>query len=111
MPRIERFDVGGAYTVRGYEERKIADGKRTMLLTNIEYMYPLSDELRGVIFYDAGNAWDEVKDVKISELKKGGGLGLRIETPVFPIMLDYGWGFDEGGEIRGLFHFNLGLLF
>lgn len=111
VPRIERFDVGGAYTVRGYEERRIADGKRTMLVTNIEYMVPISDQLRGLIFYDAGNAWDEVKEVKISELKKGAGIGLRIETPVFPIMLDYGWGFDEGGELKGLFHFNLGLLF
>ncbi|MDD5771947.1 MAG: outer membrane protein assembly factor BamA [bacterium] len=111
VPRIERFDVGGAYTVRGYDERRIADGKKTMLVTNIEYMYPLSDQLRGLIFYDAGNAWDEVKEVKISKLKRGAGIGLRIETPVFPIMLDYGWGFDEGGEIRGLFHFNLGLLF
>lgn len=111
VPRIERFDVGGAYTVRGYEERKIADGMRTMLVTNIEYMFPLSDQLRGLVFYDAGNAWDEVHNVKVSELKKGAGLGLRIDTPVFPIMLDYGWGFDEGGEIRGLFHFNLGFLF
>ncbi|MEW6089152.1 MAG: outer membrane protein assembly factor BamA [bacterium] len=111
VPRIERFDVGGAYTVRGYEERRIADGKKTMLVLNAEYMFPLTDQLRGLIFYDAGNAWDETKDIKMSELRKGAGLGLRIETPVFPIMLDYGWGFDEGGEPRGLFHFNLGLLF
>jgi outer membrane protein insertion porin family len=129
IPIYERFFVGGAYTVRGYEERKLGPvdpdshdplGGDAMLVGNIEYTYPLFSFLKGAIFYDVGNAWAKIKDIGSSRdagdvINTGGfkssfGLGLRVKTPIGPMMLDYGIPLDkepgDTGRKSGRFHFS-----
>jgi outer membrane protein insertion porin family len=129
IPISERFFAGGAYTIRGYEERKVGPvdidgdplGGASMAVGNIEYTYPLFTFLKVAAFYDVGNVWEKMGDIFSTSDGNGGlnsgglkssiGLGLRIKTPIGPIMLDYGIPMDpESGESSrnktGRFHFS-----
>jgi outer membrane protein insertion porin family len=120
LPIYGRFFAGGARTIRGYQERKIGPidpaskdplGGEGMLVGNLEYTYPLFDFLKLATFYDVGNVWSKFKDFGSGGLKSSIGLGLRIKTPIGPIMLDYGIPFNkEPGEdtkSSGRFHFSV----
>lgn len=120
VPIYERFFVGGAYTVRGYHERKIGPidpvsedplGGESMLVGNFEYTYPIFDFLKVACFYDVGNAWSKISDMAKGGFKSGAGFGVRIKTPIGPIMLDYGIPFNkEPGEDEkgsGRVHFSM----
>ncbi len=120
IPIYERFFAGGAYTIRGYHERKIGPidpvskdplGGESMLVGNIEYTYPLFDFLKAAIFYDTGNVWSKMGDIGSGGLKSSLGFGFRIKTPIGPIMLDYGIPLNkEPGEEdkgSGRFHFSV----
>ncbi|MDD5042844.1 MAG: outer membrane protein assembly factor BamA [Candidatus Omnitrophica bacterium] len=130
IPIYERFFAGGAYTIRGYEERKVGPvssdgdhdplGGASMAIANIEYTYPLFSFLKVAAFYDVGNVWEKVGDIFSNKdangvsnsggFKSSVGLGLRIRTPIGPIMLDYGIPFDkepgEDSKKSGQFHFS-----
>lgn len=120
VPIYERYFAGGAYTVRGYRERKVGPvdsssgdplGGESMLIGNIEYLYPFAKFIKGALFYDIGNVWPRMSDVASGDYKAGFGLGVRLKTPIGPIMLDYGIpldkepGQDEVGD--GRFHFSM----
>ena len=119
IPIYERFFAGGAYTVRGYEERSIGPidsvsedplGGEAMLIGNIEYTYPLLNFFKVAAFYDAGNVWAKQKDFGSGSLKSAVGIGVRLKTPIGPIMLDYGVPLNKapGEEDKGSgrFHFS-----
>jgi len=129
VPIYERFFAGGAYTIRGYEERKLGPvdpssndplGGSSMAIGNIEYTYPLFSFLKVAAFYDVGNVWEKIGDIFSNKdangvansggLKSAFGLGLRIKTPIGPIMLDYGIPMDkepgESSKKSGQFHFS-----
>ena len=62
-----------------------------MIVGNIEYVYPLFSFLKGAIFFDTGNVWQKFGDMGKGGYKSGFGLGVRMKTPIGPIMLDYGF--------------------
>lgn len=111
-----------------------AHGGEVMLLTNVEMRFPIWKliQLGGVLFLDGGNVWEEPSDIKLKDfvpvrdMEGGGyteenvrkyrysfGFGLRYNTPIGPLRLDYGVPVSRTGEIRsfGMFHFNLGHAF
>ncbi len=129
IPIYERFFAGGASSVRGYEERSLGPidpaskdplGGNSMAIGNIEYTYPLFNFLKVAAFYDVGNVWSKLGDLGSSEdangvketggFKSGIGLGLRLKTPIGPIMLDYGIPLNkapgEDDKNSGRFHFS-----
>ncbi len=121
LPIYERFFAGGAYSIRGYEERKIGPidtttkdplGGDSMLIGNIEYTYPLFDFLRVAAFFDSGNVWKKIGDFGSSGgFKSSFGLGARLKTPIGPISLDYGIPLNkapgEDSKSSGRFHFSV----
>jgi len=119
VPIFERFYAGGARTIRGYDERKVGPidtvtddpiGGQSMLVGNVEYLFPLVDFLKLAVFYDIGNVWPKVKDFASGGFKAGAGMGLRVKTPVGPINLDYGYPLNsEAGEEErsGKFYFSV----
>jgi outer membrane protein insertion porin family len=120
IPIYERFFAGGAYSVRGYRERKVGPidpvsgdplGGNAMVIGNIEYTYPLISFLRLAAFYDIGNVWLKAGDIGAGDYKSGTGVGFRLKTPIGPVMLDYGIPLDkEAGEDKrggGRFHFSM----
>jgi outer membrane protein insertion porin family len=120
VPIYERFFAGGAYTIRGYQERKIGPidsasedplGGEAIVVGNLEYTYPLFSFLKVATFWDIGNVWEKAGDIGTGGYKSGVGLGVRIKTPIGPLMLDYGIPLNkEPGEDKrgdGRFHFSM----
>lgn len=107
-PFLEEFQIGGADTLRGYQEDRFTG--RNMLLWNNEARVPINPSLTAVAFVDVGDAWGgefaALSDSRDFELHVGYGLGVRVQTPIGPLRLDYGWG-DESNE----FHFGFGSTF
>ena len=121
VPIYERFFAGGAYSIRGYEERMVGPidcvsknplGGNSLLIGNIEYTYPVFDFLRFACFYDVGNVWKKLSDIGSGGFKSGVGFGVRIKTPIGPIRLDYGVPLSkQAGEDEkksGRVHFSMG---
>ena len=63
------------------------------------------------MFLDTGNLWARANRVFDSfTLRYSAGLGLRVSTPVGPLVLDYGVNLDRRpDEGFGAFHFSIGL--
>lgn len=104
VPYSELFTVGGADTLRGYEDDQFK-GKKSYSLT-LEYRYPIMKRVQGVVFTDMGSAWDAPDVPWYSDTKSFNisvGAGVRLSTPIGPVRLDYGYGKKEGK-----FHFSFG---
>ncbi|MFH1784237.1 MAG: outer membrane protein assembly factor BamA [bacterium] len=115
VPIYERFFIGGAETVRGYDyfgHIGPTDGSVSMLYMNVEYKYTIpSTPIQLAIFYDAGNSWGTIQHDSY-DLKEGIGAGLRFITPVFPIRIDYGHGLQhKPGEAKSQWYFSIGQVF
>ncbi|GJM45161.1 MAG: hypothetical protein DHS20C21_20030 [Gemmatimonadota bacterium] len=104
VPDRQRFKLGGPNSVRGYDYQSIGPGD-FLILSNFETRVPLFWIVSGVVFIDAGNAWEDVddvqwKDFRITEtdddllrstekdVRYATGVGLRFTTPVGPIRFD-----------------------
>ncbi len=103
MPLSQRFTMGGSDTLRGYEDDQFRGN--SMAKATMEYRFPIVKKVQGVLFTDNGYAWDKrhEDDFDFGLVKSSVGTGLRINSPLGPIKLDYGWG-DDGGR----FHFSFG---
>lgn len=97
LPETERFNVGGADTVRGYDYAHMQGDK--MLVGNAEYRFKISDTVHGVVFADTGAAWGVAEQISLDKLSKSVGLGLRFDTPLGMMRLEYGFG-SEGGKLN-----------
>jgi outer membrane protein insertion porin family len=88
LPSFAAYQVGGMNTVRGYDLGEFSGDKS--LVFNIEYRFPLAENFQAVLFVDWGQAWDIEESIDIADLKFGRGVGVRFDTPIGPIRLDYG---------------------
>jgi outer membrane protein insertion porin family len=88
LPSFAAYQVGGMDTVRGYDLGEFSGDKS--LVFNVEYRFPLAENFQAVLFVDWGQAWDIEESIDIADLKFGRGVGVRFDTPIGPIRLDYG---------------------
>ena len=128
-PEALKFSIGGAESVRGYDYGAF-DGYDKFHAT-VENRTKINDTLQLVAFFDIGNAWqNESRDPRtgkkiykpnrkdahdFKDLKKGYGIGVRLNTPIGPLRFDYGWPMDpeKKGEKKdkGKFYFSFGQSF
>ncbi|OIP72821.1 MAG: hypothetical protein AUK43_02350 [Oscillatoriales cyanobacterium CG2_30_40_61] len=112
LPPYEAFPLGGTTSVRGWEEGAIAS-TRSFVQASIEYRFPLfSKFIGGALFVDAATDLGSqgtvpgspggVRDKPGSGL--GYGVGVRLQTPLGPVRIDYGINNDGDSRI----HFGLG---
>lgn len=122
VPPFEKFFLGGADTVRGYEragEIGPEYGGDMYYVMNAELRFPLAREGRRnmaqfAFFFDVGNSWNEFSELDFSlgpnenQFKAGVGVGLRFTTPSLPIRIDWGYGLNhKSNEDRSHFYFNI----
>lgn len=105
-PLLDQFLLGGANTLRGYPEDRFPG--ENLLLLNAELRVPFTNALQGVLFTDIGDAWSgEFADTfgdPTFDLHVGVGAGVRVQSPLGALRLDYA--FNEDGESE--FHFGIG---
>jgi outer membrane protein assembly factor BamA len=101
----ERFFAGGPFSVRGYEHESLgpresfggldeAVGGEALLVINEELRFPLPWDLTGLVFFDAGQVWEDPADADF-DLAKSLGLGLRMGSPVGLLRLDAAFPLDR----------------
>lgn len=92
LPSSVRFFAGGAQSVRGYAYQSLGPvddngkvvGGRHLMVGSIEFERSLKGKWGVALFYDAGNAIDNIAD----KLERGAGFGLRWKSPIGPVRID-----------------------
>ncbi|MHC5599546.1 MAG: BamA/TamA family outer membrane protein [Nostoc sp.] len=101
LPPYEAFTLGGSNSVRGYEEGTLGSG-RSYVQASVEYRFPVFSVVSGALFFDAGS--DLGTSTEAAELLNkngtgfGYGLGVRVQSPLGPIRIDYG--INDDGDSR-----------
>jgi outer membrane protein insertion porin family len=120
VPIYERLFLGGSNNLRGFPFRQVGPqdqfgepiGGQSMARSTVELTFPIIEKARGAVFYDTGfdnaNAWSFGFNHIASDI----GVGLRLDLPIGPLRLDYGYpiqrdGYNGGGH----FNFNVGYQF
>lgn len=105
VPYDELYEIGGDTTLRGYDDDYYRG--RNMVLGNVELRIPIQKMFSLVFFYDIGRAWDSGglfgRDMKYGgdEWGDSPGVGIRLNTPLGNLRLDYA----NGEEDRFVFGF------
>ncbi len=95
LPLHEQYRLGGAETLRGYDYGEYYGDN--MLLANAEYRFRILKGVQGVVFVDTGATWLKEQQIDAVGLSTGAGLGVRVETPIGMLRVDYGFG-KQGGQ-------------
>ncbi len=102
LPLFERFFVGGINSVRGFDTRSLGPkdpitgdeiGGNKELIFNNELIFPIvpSFGLKGVTFFDAGEAYPEHLGFDLGDLRTSVGFGFRWLSPLGPLRLEIGY--------------------
>lgn len=105
LPPSLRYFAGGDRSVRGYAYQKIGEydssgdniGGRNFLVGSMQYEYFFKPDWAVAAFVDVGDAFNSNPKPHV-----GAGLGVHWRSPVGPINVDLGHGFDKerGDNIR-----------
>ena len=136
VPFTERYRSGGINSVRGFTplslgprirhivnsdpnhaSRTSAVGGTMSLVQNVEIEFPIIPpaQVRGVVFFDAGNAFGGLygnEPFRFEELRLSAGFGVRWNSPMGPLRFE--WGFPlspKPGERGQVFEFTIGSFF
>ncbi|MBI5555331.1 MAG: BamA/TamA family outer membrane protein [Elusimicrobia bacterium] len=99
IPVFKRFFSGGSYSVRGYSYQGLRSrgendspvGGNSQWEGNFEFRFPCYRDFGAVLFYDYGEVFFQTKHYAFNELLTTAGIGLRYNTPLGPLRLDYGY--------------------
>lgn len=130
-----QFFLGGVDTMRSYRQDAmipqdvidrvastgvdpvaLVQGGQISLLARTELRFPVFGSFSAAVFGEFGNLWADASNVQPWRLRPSIGLGLRLDTPVGPIALDYGFNVlyrqadrQAVGERIGAFNFSIGV--
>jgi outer membrane protein insertion porin family len=120
VPIFERLYLGGSNNLRGFPYREVGPqdengepvGGKSMWRTTIEWTFPIIQKARGAVFYDTGFVNSDQWSFGFNHIASDIGIGLRLDLPIGPLRLDYGYpiqrdGYNGGGH----FNFNVGYQF
>ncbi|MEM9569221.1 MAG: BamA/TamA family outer membrane protein, partial [Cyanobacteria bacterium P01_E01_bin.34] len=109
---FDSFLLGGANTIRGFDEGRVGTSQSFGLAT-AEYRFPIFNFIGGALFADYGTDLGSSDGVFGNPTSAqdllgsafGVGAGLRIQSPIGAVRVDYGLG---QGEDSGRLHFGFG---
>ena len=109
MVALRGYD-NGSLTPYGYEGYAYA---RLGMELRFPFMLQTSTNIYGLAFVEAGNAWTEMSQFNMFDLKRSAGVGVRIFLQMIGLIgIDWAYGFDKiygSSEYGGSqFHFILG---
>ena len=119
VPIFERLFLGGSNNLRGFPFREVGPqqngepvGGQSMARATLEWTFPIIEKARGAVFYDTGFVNTEAWSFGFNHMASDVGIGLRLDLPIGPLRLDYGYpvmrdGYNGGGH----FNFNVGYQF
>src|SRR5213592_1334136 len=119
VPIFERLLLGGSNNLRGFPFREVGPqengepiGGQSMWRTTVELTFPIIEKARGAVFYDTGFVNSSAWSFGFNHIASDIGIGLRLDLPIGPLRLDYGYpiqrdGYNGGGH----FNFNVGYQF
>jgi outer membrane protein insertion porin family len=120
VPVFERLYLGGSNNLRGFPFREVGPqddqgqpiGGNSMARATVEFTFPIIEKARGAIFYDTGFVNSEAWSFGFDHIASDIGVGIRLDLPIGPLRLDYGYpiqrdGYNGGGH----FNFNVGYQF
>jgi outer membrane protein insertion porin family len=120
VPLFERLYLGGSNNLRGFPFRQVGPldnngepiGGRTLWRTTVEWTFPIIEKARGAIFYDTGFDNGSSWSFGFNHIASDVGIGLRLDLPIGPLRLDYGYPLQRDGyHGGGHFNFNVGYQF
>ncbi len=119
-PFYERFYLGGANSLRGYQDRRLTPvgwGNK-MFLATAEIRFPLTKKnspnhrSSGVLFFDAGGNWQEDQVISADDIYTSIGLGFRLKLPVVgTTRVDFAFPLRKIDDNFYKFHISLGHTF
>jgi outer membrane protein assembly complex protein YaeT len=109
IPLAERLYSGGSTSLRSFPDFQAGPrdpetgfvlGGNASLVNNLELRFPLyGDNVRGVLFEDAGNVYSTLGDISFrfrqrnlgdfNYMVQSAGIGIRYQTPIGPVRLDF----------------------
>jgi outer membrane protein insertion porin family len=133
LPLFERYFLGGMNSVRGFAERSIGPKSQSCVTDNTtgteactnttdviggdksayfnaEIMFPIMEQygLRGVAFFDMGNAFNG-SNFSLSEFRQSVGFGGRWMSPFGPLRVELGFPLNkQPGDDTSVIGFSIG---
>jgi outer membrane protein insertion porin family len=119
VPIFERLFLGGSNNLRGFPFREVGPqqngepiGGQSMARATVELTFPIIEKARGAVFYDTGFVNSSAWSFGFNHIASDIGVGIRLDLPIGPLRLDYGYplqrdGYNGGGH----FNFNVGYQF
>ena len=107
LPPYEAFVLGGGNSIRGFDNGEVGSG-RSRFQATAEYRFPVFKIVRGAMFFDYGTTLGSGSEVpgnpsairNLPGSAYGYGLGIRINTPIAPVRIDYAINDDGEGQIQ-----------
>ena len=99
IPLLKRFFLGGSNEMRGWGVYELSPlsasgepvGGMSLLTATAEARFPIFNRLRGAVFVEAGNVWQDPWTMRLGDLRYDAGPGLRFDTPFGLVRFDFGY--------------------
>lgn len=121
VPIFDRLYLGGANNLRGFNFREVGPvdefdnpiGGNSLAYITFEFTFPIISRVRGAVFSDIGYVNPDAFDFGTSNVNADIGIGIRLDLPIGPIRVDYGYPiiYDSFNGPPGKFNFNIGYQF
>ncbi|MBU1422912.1 MAG: outer membrane protein assembly factor, partial [Bacteroidetes bacterium] len=119
IPLNRRFFAGGSGSVRAWKTRELAAMPVNEIVLGGNIILEGNTELRinhmrgfgklwfldlqnlwAVYFIDYGSVWRSLQEFKPSDIAIAGGFGIRYDTFIGPVRLDYGFRIYDPGDVN-----------
>jgi len=120
VPIFDRLYLGGPNNLRGFRFRDVGPkdengepiGGNSLWRLTAEVTTPIVDKVRAAVFYDIGSVAASAYDYS-GPVSSDVGVGVRLDLPIGPVRIDYGFPLQTDGftSKSGRFNFNIGYQF